>query len=299
MDIDDKELFSSAMTDEPISDVADTPAEAPVTETPQPAERAGDDRPRDEHGRFAAKQTEPEAPQPPPPAEQGQADDDVRIPPWRLREMREERDTFSQRYQEAQRQIEMLQRQMPKPEPKPAPDMFESPDGFVDHRMDQRMTPYEQQQQALRVEVQEQREFMSRYFAENKYGAEKVHAAYNWLGQGIKANDPLVVHVYNQVMQSKHPYDAAVQAYDELSLMQQVKAAGGPDKWREQQLAAGQSQPTASQERAGRQQSNGQPQGSVTRLPPSLRNTPSARTAGGDDDPNDMSDAALFRHAMR
>jgi hypothetical protein len=289
MDIDDKELFSSAMSADEIPEAAtEAPAETPSTETPQQ-----DDRPRDEHGRFVAQsaQIEPAAPQEPtPPAEQGQAEDEGKIPPWRLREIRIERDEAIQRYQETQRQLEMLQRQMPKPEPKPAPDMFESPDGFVDHRMDQRMTPYEQQQQELRAEMQEQREFMSRYFAENKHGAEKVHAAYNWLGQGIQAKDPLVVHAYNQVMQSKHPYDAAVQAYDELSLIQQVKAAGGPDKYREQLLAA--------QQQQSRQQS-GQPQGSVTRLPPSLRNTPSARGNGVDDDPSDMSDAALFRHAMR
>jgi hypothetical protein len=46
--------------------------------------------------------------------------------------------------------------------------------------------------------------------------------------------------------------------------------------------------------------SNGQsPQGSITKLPPSLRNTPSARGNGADEDSSDMSDAALFRHAMR
>jgi hypothetical protein len=92
-------------------------------------------------------------------------------------------------------------------------------------------------------------------------------------------------------MQSPDPYGAMVQAYKRASIVQQIEAAGGPDKWREQQLASGQPQ----------QQSRpqpGQPQGSVTRLPPSLRNTPSARS-GNDDDSTDTSDAAMFRHAMR
>ena len=99
MDIDDKELFSSAMADDPTPDVAEQPAEAPVPETPRQ-----DDRSRDEHGRFAPKQAEPEPV--PQAAEQPQeADGDVRIPPWRLREMREERDAINQRYLDTQRQL--------------------------------------------------------------------------------------------------------------------------------------------------------------------------------------------------
>src|SRR4249920_2669342 len=82
MDIDDKELFSSATADEPISDVADTPADAPTTEAPQQ-----DGRARDEHGRFAPKQAEPQQqePQAATPAEEA-----ANVPSWRLREVREE-----------------------------------------------------------------------------------------------------------------------------------------------------------------------------------------------------------------
>jgi hypothetical protein len=284
MDIDDKELFSSAMTDAEIPDVADPPAEAPTTEAPQQ-----DDRPRDEHGRFAPKQpVEPEPePQAPPQAAQA-ATDEAQIPPWRLREMREERDAANQRYQETQRQLEMLQRQMPKPEPQLPPDLFENPQGAIEFGARQLLTPIEKQQQALLEEVQHIREENSRWRAERDHGPEAVRSGYDWVAQGVQARDPTVVNVYNQAMQSRHPFDVIVKAHKELSLVQQINAAGGPDKWREQQLAA--AQPV-------RQQSS-QPQGSITKLPPSLRNVPSARGNGADDD-SDMSDAAIFRQSMR
>jgi hypothetical protein len=288
MDIDDKELFSSAMTADEIPEVADTPAEAPVTETPQQ-----EDRPRDEHGRFA-RQTEPE-PQPAQQAEQPAAKEEANVPSWRLREVREEAERrVAEANAQWQRQFEMLQRQnAPKPEPTPAPDLFEDPDGRIDHRFTTKMTPYEQRLAAMEAKVQEDREANSRYFAEKDHGPETVREAYNWLAQGIQARDPNVLHLYQQVMQSTHPFNVIVQAHRELSLVQQIKAAGGPEKWREQQLAAGQPQSQGSNSR----QASRNPQGSIVKLPPSLKNVASSHL--NDDGDDDSSDAAMFRHAMR
>ena len=300
-EMDDQELFSSANADDQIPEVTEQPAEAPATEAPPASqERAGqDDRPRDEHGRFAPKQTEPEpAPQSPPQAA-SEADGDVRIPPWRLREMREERDAINQRYLDTQRQLEMLQRQMPKTEPTPAPDLFENPTGAIEHGARQLLTPYEQRLQALEAREQSRLEFYSRREATRDHGPETVRAAYDWLARGIQSKDPDVVHAYNQVMQSEHPFDTAVESYKRTSVMQQISQVGDLDKWvmqRAQELASAQQQ-AASQERAGRQPSSQQPQGSNIKLPPTLRSVPSARSSADDD--NDMSDAALFRHASR
>jgi hypothetical protein len=283
-EMDDKELFSSAMTDEPTPETTEQPVAQPEA-TPQQ-----DGRPRDEHGRFARTEPEPTPePQQPTAQQPDQARDEGHVPPWRLREIREERDAINQRYLETQRQLEMLQRQMPKPEPQPVPDPYENPEGFARYHAQQMTSPVEQRQQALEARLQRQVELNSRYFAERDHGPEAVRSAYVWLDQGIKAGDPSVAHVYNQAMQTEHPFESIVSAHKELSLMQQIKAAGGPDKYREQLLAASQQQ--------SRPQP-GQPQGSVTRLPPSLRNTPSARS-GNDDDSTDTSDAAMFRHAMR
>src|SRR4051812_27379667 len=61
-EMDDQELFSSAIADAPISEVADTPADAPATEAPQQ-----DGPSRDEHGRFVSPRSE-QAPEPVPQA---------------------------------------------------------------------------------------------------------------------------------------------------------------------------------------------------------------------------------------
>lgn len=283
-EMDDRELFSSAMTDDPIPEATEAPAEAPAPEPQQ------DGPTRDEHGRFASRQPEP-APEPQQPTAQqpDQARDEGHVPPWRLREIREERDAINQRYLETQRQLEMLQRQMPKPEPAPRPDLYENPDAAIEYGARQVLTPIEQRLQAAEARLQAQLEYNSRRDAFREHGEDNVRSAYEWLARGVSNRDPDVVHVYNRAMQSEHPYDAMVQAFKRVSIVQQIEAAGGADKWREQQLAQPQQQ--------GRQQSS-QPQGSVTRLPPSLRNTPSARS-GNDDDNTDTSDAAMFRHAMR
>jgi hypothetical protein len=158
------------------------------------------------------------------------------------------------------------------------------------------LTPYEQRLQAVEAREQSRLEFYSRREAIRDHGPETVRAAYDWLAKGIQSKDPDVVHAYNQVMQSEHPFDTAVQSYKRTSVMHQIAQVGDIDKWvmqRAQELAG-------QQQQGNRQTSNGQaPQGSITKLPPSLRNTPSARDNGTGDDPSDMSDAALFRHAMR
>jgi len=291
MDIDDKELFSSAMADAEIPET--------VTETPAEPEQQSqqDDRPRDEHGRFAPKQAETTVDTPPHQAvPQGEpAKDEAYVPPWRLREIRDERDAINQRYLETQRQLEMLRQSQPKPEPKPAPDLFENPNGAIEYGVQQYVDPQIQQMREelaqLKAAAVSEREETSRELAIEKYGEDVVRSAYTWIAQGIQSRDPNVVHAYNQAMQARRPFEVIVQAHKEISLMQQIKAAGGVEQWREQQL----SQPSQQQTR----QASSQPQGSITKLPPSLRNTPSARGNGADEDSSDMSDAALFRHAMR
>ena len=297
MDIDDKELFSSAMADDPIPE-AETEAPAPQeTSAPQQEER-----PRDEHGRFAASKQaaqEVQGDQPAPAAEPPQAKEEANVPSWRLREVREEAERrVAETEARWQRQFEMLQRQnQPRPEPKPAPDLFENPQGAIEYGARQLLTPIEQQQQQLRAELQETREFYSRRDAEKDHGPETVREAYNWLAQGIQARDPDVMHLYQQVMQSKHPFEAIVSAHKRTSVMQQISQAGDLDKWVMQRAAELQQQQAAQQAPASRQQSNGRPQGSIVKLPPSMSRIPASQLDGDDD--GDMSDAALFRHAMR
>jgi hypothetical protein len=285
MDIDDKELFSSAMTDDPIPEVVEQPA---TEATPQQ-----EGQQRDEHGRFARAEQPQSEPQQPQAADQ--AKDEANVPSWRLREVREEAERrVAETEARWQRQFAEMQRQaQPKPEPKPAPDLYENPDGFFDHRLQQGLSPIEQRLQAHEARMQAQLEYVSRRDAFKEHGEQAVRTAYDWVATGIRSQDPDVVHAYNRAMQSEHPYDAIVQAYKRSSVMQQISQVGDLDKWAIQRAA----ELAGAQQQQGRQQSS-QPQGSITKLPPSLRNTPSSRS-GNDDDNSDVSDAALFRHAMR
>jgi len=286
MDIDDKELFSSAMADEPTPEVTEQPAEVPATEAPQ------DGRARDEHGRFAPKQAEPQQqePQAATPAEEA-----ANVPSWRLREVREEAERrVAETEARWQRQFEYMQRQaQPKPEPAPPPDLFENPTGFVDQNVRQYVDP-------IKAELQQIREENSRWRAEDKHGAEKVRASYDWVAQGIANRDPDAITAYNRAMQSPHPFDVLVTAHQQRVVHQTI--GNDPNAWFEKELERrmGSDPQFAAKFQQNRQASNGQaPQGSITKLPPSLRNTPSARGNGADEDSSDMSDAALFRHAMR
>jgi hypothetical protein len=293
MDIDDKELFDSAMTDEPIPEVAtEAPADVSSTEAPQQ-----DDRPRDEHGRFAAKQAA--EPQPEQAAEQPQAKDEANVPSWRLREVREEAERrVAETEARWQRQFEMLQRQnAPKPEPQPAPDLFDNPTGAIKHGVQQEMTPYEQRLQAMEAREQSRLEYYSRREAFRDHGEQAVRTAYEWLANGVRSQDPDVMHTYNRAMQSEHPYDAVVQAYKRADIMHRIGALGDLDKWaiqRAQELQQQQSQP---QGNGQSRQPSRSPQGSIVKLPPSLSRVPASQVE--EDDESDTSDAALFRHAMR
>ena len=293
MDLDDKELFSSAMTADENPEVeTEAPADAPAQETPQ------QERQRDEQGRFA-KQVEPE-PEPKASPQAEQAKEEANVPSWRLREVREEAERrVAETNAQWQRQFEMLQRQnAPKPEPTPPPDLFENPNGFVDHQLRQSLSPIEQALQQQRAELQETREFYSRRDAERDHGPEAVRESYNWLAQGIAARNPDVMNVYYQVMQSKHPFDMIVSAHKRMSVMQQIDSAGDLDKWVMQRAAELQQRGQASSQGNGRQPSNGNSQGnSIVKLPPSMRNLPASQVDGDDD--SDMSDAAMFRQAMR
>jgi hypothetical protein len=103
---------------------------------------------------------------------------------------------------------------------------------------------------------------------------------------------------YNRAMQSQHPFDTIVTAHQARVVHQTI--GNDPNAWFEKELERRMgSDPQFAAKIQQSRQTSSQPQGSITKLPPSLRNTPSARGNGADDEPSDMSDAALFRHAMR
>lgn len=283
--MDDKELFEAATASEPVEQVEETPVE----------------QPRDEHGRFAPKaqaeeQVEPVT-QEQPVTEQPVTErpDEAHVPPWRLRELREERDALRQQLEqtrsEMQRQFAELRASQPKPEPTQKPDLYENPDGFVEHGVRQHVDP-------VRSEIGQLREFYSRKEAIREHGQDKVQAAYDALGKGMQSRDPDAIATYQRAMSSMDPYGDIVTWHQQKTVYSQI--GSDPNAWFEKQIAERLKdqafQAKLLQQIQGSQQSNPSKQ-NVINLPKSLNKATGSSVSEDDLDDNDMSDRALFRHA--
>lgn len=289
MDISDEELFNGALSED-VVDQVEPQAEAPAVEASEPVAQ-----PRDESGRFAAKQpaAEPEAT----PAPAAQQDTDAHVPSWRMRELREERDAAMRRAQEIeanfQRQIAELQQRIPAQPKEPAKSFYEvdDPNAFIAEQARSVVDPVVNQ-------VAQLREFYSRREAERTHGAEKVKAAYDWIAQGIGSKDPEAVQVYQRAMQSMDPYGDIVAAHQQKTVYQQI--GNDPNAWFEKQLEERMKDPAFAGNLLGRIQQGTQPNGAqkqAIKLPPSLNRATSANPAGEDDE--DDSDAGLLKSALR
>ncbi len=280
MDIEDKDIFDSALSDEPIEQVA---ADEPVAEQP-----VVEGQVRDEQGRFAAKAEEPAVTEP-------QGKDEPYIPSWRLREMREERDATERRYQESQsqwqRQMAELQARLPKEEPKPAPDVFENPNGFLEHGVRQAVDP-------INSKVTSLVESFSKKWAIKEHGQEKVDAAYKWVAEGMQNRNPEVMAIYQRAMASDDPYEHIVGGHQKQAVFSQI--GNDPNAWFEKELEKRMADPQFAASQMQRIQSGVRSNPQATnqiKLPPSIGKVPSSHSAS--DDVGDMSDAGLFAHAMR
>lgn len=284
----DQEIFDAALQADP------TPA-TDVTDhghdQPQATDQPDHGQSRDERGRFAAKAEpvpEPSAPTPEPQPR----DQDHRVPLRELLDERERRQTFEREIAEERRQREALQRQIadmqrasqPKPQ---APDIFEDPAGFVG-TLEQRVEE--------RLRAQEAN--FSLRLAHRQYGAE-FETAYESLIRAGHSGDRIAVQ---RIMAASDPGEAVVKWHRERQLVE--KTGGDLDgflKKREDELLNDPEFLRRVGEKLRAQQT--QPQtgtrpAPVVNLPPSLSRTPSAAPAASDGG-DDMSDAALFSHALR
>ena len=271
----DKELFESAMVDEPVE----------VEETPS--------QPRDEQGRYAPKEPEPEAKaeipteQPAPVVEPVKADDEAAVPSWRVRELREERDAIKRQFEDFQRRMA----EKPAPQPQPKPDLYENPDAFVEHGVRQHVDP-------VREQFGQLKELYSKKDAIRTYGQEKVNAAYDAIAQGIAQRDPEVWATYQRAMNSMDPYEAIVTWHQQKTVFSQI--GSDPEAWFEKRLAERLKDPTFQAKQL--QQIQGQPstqRQNVIQLPPSLNKAPGSNISDDDQDATDMSSGGLFQQAVR
>ncbi len=283
METSDKELFESTLTDDPIEQIA---ADEPVEAQPE-----SDGPIRDEQGRFAPKEPEPVVAAQPEP----QGKEEANVPSWRLREEREAREAADRRFNEAQtqwqRQFQELQNRLPKEEPKPAPDVFENPNEFLQHGVRREVDP-------LRSEITQLREEYSKKWAEKEHGAEKVKAAYDWVAQGMQTRDPEVAAIYQRAMQSMDPYGEILKAHQQKAVYSQI--GNDPQAWFEKELERRMADPQFQTSQMQKIQSGVRAAPGTQnqiKLPPSIGRVPSSHSSS--DDAGDLSDASLFAQAMR
>lgn len=283
--MDDKELFEAATAAEPVE-----------------VEEVTTGQPRDDHGRYAPKANEPDAPvaettAPEPVAQpEPKPETDAHVPSWRLREEREQRETLERRLNderlEWQRRFAEIQANLPKQQPTPRPDLYENPDAFVEHGVRQVVDP-------VRGDIAKLRESYSRKWAVKEYGKERVEAAYNALGQGLAQRDPDASATYARAMQSDDPYEDIVAWHQQRTVHTKV----GPDPeawakntWLAENLKNPAFQAELLQQIQGSTQSAPQTR-NVIQLPKSLNKATGSGVTDSDLDDNDMSDRALFKHA--
>ena len=279
--MDDKALFDSA--------TSDAAPEAPATETPKAEpEQVDAGQPRDEAGRFAPKaaetpaQAEPapapaEVAKPPVQAEAKQEPPPGWIPAWRAREIADAR----------AREVEA--RYAAKQPPAPRPDMWENPDGFVQHGVKEAIDPVQQRMDAIR-------EHYSWKDAVRSHGEETAVEARKWFYEAVHAGDPNVAPVLQKALASIDPFDDIVTAYKQHKTLATIGT--DPDAWFNKELERRKaSDPEFATKHLTPAQSaaQGDPPTNIVRLPPSLNRQPGSAGA----DSGSMNDADLFAQAIR
>lgn len=295
-DVSDADLMASAFQDEP-------PAEEP--EASPPAADDGD-KPRDEHGRFAAKpqesapevakpQNEPAASEPP--ADSGE--DRVRgeIPAWRLKEEADARRAAEQRAQEFERRAVETERRLQEIERREAEsrraqepiDPLADPNGYKQALEEK----FERQRQEDRLENNLQ-------VAQLRHG-EVFDTAYQAFLQAAERD-----RAFGQNMvRSANPGEAIVQWHRREQTLARV--GSDPDAYEKSVLEKALENPeflSRAMEKIKAQASGGQPTpnaasrpNTVTRLPPSLNSATSAASSHADE-LVDMSDRELLADAL-
>ena len=245
---------------------------------------------RDDHGRFAATQTEP-------PIEEGAATEEHPatggIPTQRLKAEADKR-------REAEASVEALRRELaelrgtvqasrqpaPQPQQEQTPaSLWDDPDAY----MQSQLTPVQQQ-------MQEMREMLWENQATTVHGADKIAAAKE--AAGVLAGTPQGRLLHQQITANGNPYDNLVKWHQQQQVMSRI--GNDPDAWLQAEIEKKMNDPeflAQAMERARASATSSVNRASpTTSLPPSLSRIPTGGNAAAD---NDMSDGAIFSHAMR
>lgn len=300
-ELNDKELFESAISDAPTVTEA-TPE--PVVEPVKAEAEVTDGPARDEKGRFAPKSQPEPTPAPveaaPQPAAQAQPDKEAHVPSWRLREVNDAREAAERRAQEAALQLQQLQRQMEElrqqNQPKPEPiDVFADPVGAFK----QQLSPLEQQLRSMQANFNLR---ASKAEAIAIHGRDAVAEMERAVQEAINSGNPEMRHLSVQMQNSDDPVGVAMQWHQRDKLLKET--GGDLSSYRSKMLEDALKDPAflakameaARAQASGQAQPNGKPTTQV-QLPPSLNRAPSA--ASPHEDPGSLADNALYSFATR
>lgn len=273
---DDKELFESAFQDE-----APEQVETPDPEAPQ-------ERPRDEHGRFAPKAHE-EAAQPAPVLEKPEPKTEG-IPSWRLKEEAEARRAADERANRLEREMAELRQQVTQQSSKKAEPEQPAPEPW-----DPGYTEYVQNQAAAAVQSRYEAaiQAMAKETAYARHTEEVVTAAEKAF---VEANNSRTLDQadFHRVMNAPNRYSAVVEWHKRQQVFSTV--GNDPNAWLEKQLEERLKDPAYQAQLIERIRGTAQPgTRPVTQLPPSLNKATRAAASAEDDD----SDAGLLKSALR
>jgi hypothetical protein len=191
-----------------------------------------------------------------------------------------------------QRFNQFFQQNQPRQEPKPetpaeVPDIFENPNGFVDHSLKQALTPVEQR-------ISKITESYSRRFAIKEHGQEKVDAAYRALDQAANSGNRDAIEFIAKVKQSDDPFGDIVDWHSKSSVISEFGA--NPEEAIQKRLEAALNDPAFLAKAAaklGVKPALVAPSASQQPLP-SLNNvTAAADEDGEEDDPREVFNSAL------
>lgn len=202
------EILSGKPEDaEPAAAPEPAPEPAETGDTAPAAEPRSDDRPRDEHGRFAKTEAQGEAPPVPPTAKTETGP----IPIQALLDERERRQRAEQEREQYRREVEEFRRRAAPPAKRP--DLFEDPDGALGHI--ERQVSEQVTRARLDMSVMMEQQARPDY-------AEKEAAFI----QAVQANPAL----YQQMMADPHPAGFAYRVGSQVLAMREI---GDPASYKE------------------------------------------------------------------
>jgi len=286
IELDSKALFESALNDEPATQ---------ATPEPEHVEQKTDEQPRGPDGKFAAKTVEPEPPKtetaPAVAAQTEPAKDEAHVPSWRLKEIREERDTERRLRSDLEQRLAAAERQLKSNEPKPEPvDLYADPNAWAK----QQFKPFEDQIADLRTNLT-----LRASRAENVaiYGKDAVEAAEKAIDEAVKARDPDLPALTAKLRSTDDPVGVAIQWHKSRSITQEI---GGDIEAYKEKLLSDPAFLAKAMERAKGGTPSAQPGQSAPKpvydIPPSLNRAASAASAL--DEGGDLSNESLFKNAL-